>query len=78
MISRIRCYTLEILVYRSYAIPNVTKHKTDSGRKSGYYAPILSGKEDHGLWSLSIYSEALCEITASARHAGKLIRFDER
>ena len=36
-----------------YAIPNVTKCETDSGQKSGYYVAILSGKEDHGLWSLS-------------------------
>ena len=33
--------------------PRVTKHKTDSGRKSAYYAAILSGKNDCGLWSLS-------------------------
>ena len=51
---RTRCYTLEILVYRPYAIPHVTKCKTDSGRKSGYYTAILSGKEDRSLWSLSI------------------------
>jgi len=34
---------------RPYAIPHVTKRKMDSGRKSGYYAAILS----HGLWSVS-------------------------
>ena len=34
------------LLYRPYAIPYVTKRETDSGRKSGYYAAILSGKED--------------------------------
>ena len=28
-----------------------TKCKTDSGRKFGYYAAILSGKEDRYLWS---------------------------
>ena len=33
--------------------PHVTKCETDSGQKSGYYAAILSGKNDHGLWSLS-------------------------
>ena len=33
--------------------PRVTKHKTDSGRKLAYYATILSGKNDRGLWSLS-------------------------
>ena len=37
------------LCYRPYAIPQVTKRETDSGQKSGYYAAILSGKEDHGL-----------------------------
>ena len=31
------------------AIPHVTKRETDSGRKSGYYAAILSGKEDRGI-----------------------------
>ena len=41
------------LEYRPYAIPHVTKRKTDSGRKSGYYAAILSGMEDHGIWHLS-------------------------
>ena len=29
------------------AIPHITKRKTDSGQKSGYYTAILSGKEDH-------------------------------
>ena len=35
------------------AIPRVTKRKTDSGRISGYYTAILSGKEDRHLWSVS-------------------------
>ena len=39
-----------IFYYRPYAIPHVTKRETDSGRKSGYYAAILSGKEDRGIW----------------------------
>ena len=34
---------------RPYAIPYVTKRETDSGRKSRYYAAILSGKEDRGI-----------------------------
>ena len=38
--------------YRPYAIPCVTTRKTDSGRKSGYYAAILSDREDCSLWSL--------------------------
>ena len=37
------------LTYRPYAIPHVTKRETDSGRKSGYYAAILSGKEVRGI-----------------------------
>ena len=45
-------YTVAVL-YRPYAIPHVTKHITDSGQKSGYYAAILSGKEDRILWSVS-------------------------
>ena len=63
------------LQYRPYAIPHITKRKTDSGWKSGYYAGILSGKED-----LSVerkYSEAIWELTASTRPAGKLIHFSE-
>ena len=35
--------------YDGYAIPHVTKRKTDSGQKSRYYATILSYKEDCGL-----------------------------
>ena len=38
---------------RPYAIPHVTKREMDSGRKSGYYAAILSGKEDRSIWHLS-------------------------
>ena len=34
--------TIYVLHYRPYAIPNVTKRKTDSGWKSGYYTVILS------------------------------------
>ena len=34
---------------RLYTIPHVTKREMDSGRKSGYYAAILSSKEDHGI-----------------------------
>ena len=33
--------------------PHITKCETDSGWKSRYYAIIFSGKNDHGLWSLS-------------------------
>ena len=49
----------------------------DSGQKSGYYSAISSGKEDR-TWSMELkYSEALCDLTASTRHAGKFIHFDE-
>ena len=37
-------------IYRPYAIPHLTKRKMDSGRKSEYYATILSGKEDRGTY----------------------------
>ena len=37
----------------------MTKHKTDSGWKSRYYAVILSGKEDHSLWNASIQQSTL-------------------
>ena len=42
-------YVVFLCRYRPYAIPHVTKRETDSGRKSGYYAAILSGKEDRGI-----------------------------
>ena len=65
------------LIKRSYAIPHINKRKMDSGQKSGYYSAILSGKEDRA-WSMELkYSEALCDLTASTRHAGKFIYFDE-
>ena len=40
---------------RPYAMtssPRVTKRDTDSERKPAYYAAILSGKNDRGLWNL--------------------------
>ena len=64
-----------VVKYRPYAIPRVTKRTTDSGRKSGYYAIILSGKEDLSMECK--YSEAICELTMSTRPASKLIRFSE-
>ena len=42
-----------VYIYRLHAIPDITKCKTDSGRKSRHYAAILSGKDEHSLWSLS-------------------------
>ena len=36
----------------------------DSGQKSGYYAAILSGREDRGLWSVSTakqFASSLCQ-----------------
>ena len=35
------------------SLPHITEHEMDSGRKAGYYAAILDGTNDHGLWSLS-------------------------
>ena len=32
---------------------HITKREMDGGQKSRYYAAILSGKNDCGLWSLS-------------------------
>ena len=40
---------------------------------SGYYTAILSGKEDHGLWSSTAKHFAISPC-ASTRHAGKLIQ----
>ena len=48
--------TANISSYRPYAIDVIThisKREIDGGRKFGYYAAILSGKNDSGLWSLS-------------------------
>ena len=42
------------------SLPHI-KRETDGGRKSGYYAAILSGKNDHSLWSAK-YSGAVCEL----------------
>ena len=41
--------------------PHVTKREMDGGQKSRYYAAILSGKNDRGLWSLST-AGAVCEL----------------
>ena len=38
-------------MYRLYVIHHVTKREAESGRESRYYAAILGGKEDRGLWS---------------------------
>ena len=38
----------------------------DSGQKSGYYAAILSGKNDHGLWSLSTVEQFASSFLTSA------------
>ena len=55
--------------YTLYATPQVAEHGMDSGRKSGYYAAILSGKER--LWSSECkYSEVLCKLTVSVMHVG--------
>ena len=46
--------------------PHVTKHKTDGGWKSGYYAIILSGQNDHSLWSLSTAEQFVSSFLTSA------------
>ena len=62
-------------MYRPYTIPHITKREMDSGQKSGYYTTVLSSKED---WYMKCkYSKALCKLTASTGHAGKLICFGE-
>ena len=47
----------------------------DSAQKSGYYAAILSGKEDHGLWSLSTAKHLQAHCVDEA--CGKFIRSGE-
>ena len=52
-------------MYRLYAIHHVTKHEVESGWKSGYYAAILGGKEDRGLWSANTtkhFASSLCRV----------------
>ena len=36
-------------VHKNAMMSHVTKRETDDGRKSGYYAAILSGKSGRGL-----------------------------
>ena len=49
------------------SIPHVTKCETDSGQKSGYYAAILSGKNDGGLWSVSAAEQFASSLLTSAK-----------
>ena len=49
-------------MYGPYAIPHVTERKTDSGRKSGYYTAILSGKEDCGPLSVSTANHSVSSL----------------
>ena len=63
-------------MYRLYVIHHVTKREVESGWKSRYYAAILGGKEDRGLWIECKYNKALCKFTVSS-HVGKLIHFGE-
>ena len=46
--------------------PHVAERETDSGWKSGYYAAILSGKTDHGIWSLSTVEKFVSSFLTSA------------
>ena len=46
--------------------PHITKRRTDSGRKSAYYAASLSGKNYRGLWSLSTVEQFASSFLTSA------------
>ena len=46
--------------------PHVTKREADGGRKSGYYAAILSGKNDCSLWNLSTVEQFASSFLTSA------------
>ena len=46
-------YTVDYRPYAIDVITQITKRETDGGRKFGYYAAILSGKNGCGLRSLS-------------------------
>ena len=55
---------------RPYAIDvitHVTERKTVGGRKSGYYAAILSGKNDRSLRSLSTAEQFASSFLTSTR-----------
>ena len=57
------------MLYRPYAIDviiHMTKRETDGGRKLGYYAAILSGKNDRGLQSLSTVEHFASSFLTSA------------
>ena len=57
------------VVLRPYAIDvitHITKRETDGGRKFGYYAAILSGKNDRGLRSLSTAEHFVSSFLTSA------------
>ena len=60
------CVVLEIDLMHLTSSSHVNKRETDSGRKSGYYAAILSGKNDRGLMELK-YSKAVCELFSHQR-----------
>ena len=67
----------QISDYRPYAIPNITKHVTESGTEIRILRCHFEWRGRP--WSTELkYSEALCRLTASMRHAGKPIRFNER
>ena len=63
-------------MYRLCAIHHVAKHEVESGWKSGYYAAILGGKEDGGLWSTNTAKHFASSLRQPS-HAGKLICFGE-
>ena len=59
-------------MYRPYAIPHVNKHKTDIEILCHHF----EWQERQQSMELK-YSKALCKLTGSMTHAGKLICFGE-
>ena len=58
---------------RPCAIPHVTKSKTNSEWKSGYYVAILSGKEERGLWRLSTAKHFASSLVIFATQNGGVV-----
>ena len=50
------------------SLPHVTNVETNSGQKSGYFAAILSGKNDSCLWSVSTGEQFVSSFLTSARN----------
>ena len=54
------------LIMKLTSSPRVTKREMDSGQKARYYAAILSGKNDSGLWSVSTVEQFVSSFLTSA------------